>query len=163
MNEKGKSISRLVFRMQLINHIYLNINLLFWRKVGDTINNEINFTGDQLTTENTKSEKSLVVKRTTGSGEGEGKVGSLTVKKVDAEEMKSKLLEGATFTLIDKDSGAIIDTVTTGSDGVVKFEKLLYGSYLLKEDKAPEGYVIGINDTKKLKNYSRITSGNNYK
>lgn len=80
-------------------------------------------------------------------GTGTGEVGSLEVTKVDAAD-SSKVLEGATFSLIDQESGIVIKTLTTGADGKVKFDELLYGNYLLKENKAPEGYVVGIPDAK---------------
>lgn len=62
--------------------------------------------------------------------------GSLTVEKVDAE---GKPLAGATFELKDA-RGNVVDTLTTGADGTIKFEALRWADYLLKETKAPEGY-----------------------
>src|SRR5690606_10823497 len=59
--------------------------------------------------------------------------------KTDAND--GKLLPDATFTLKDADSGVVIKTATTNSNGEIVFDKLLFGDYLLIEDKAPEGYL----------------------
>ncbi|MFO1446332.1 collagen binding domain-containing protein [Bacillus sp. Bva_UNVM-123] len=139
----------LAFKGEIDKPYILEYQSLILAKVGDTVNNEIHFTGDQITTEVTQSKSTLTVKRTTGLGTGTGEVGSLEVNKVDANDSE-KFLEGATFTLIDETTGVIIKTLTTGTDGKVKFDKLLYGEYVLKEDKAPEGYVVGIDSTNPL-------------
>src|SRR5690606_30795283 len=61
------------------------------------------------------------------------------------------------FTLYDSDTDNKIKTLTTGPDGKATFTKLLYGEYYLKEDQAPAGYVVGIQNKEsvtinKLKN-----------
>lgn len=48
-------------------------------------------------------------------------------------------LAGAEFTLYDS-NGKIVQTVSSGSDGKVQFTGVEYGSYTIKETKAPEGY-----------------------
>jgi LPXTG-motif cell wall-anchored protein len=141
----------LVFKKDIDKPYILEYQSLILAKVGDKVNNDIKFTGDQITTETTKSTSTIIVKRTTGSGTGSGEVGKLEVIKVDAkagENGNKKKLEGATFSLIDSESKAVIKTAITDAEGKVTFDRLLYGEYLLKEDKAPEGYVVGINDTK---------------
>ncbi len=136
----------LAFKEDIDKPYILAYQSLILAKVGDTVHNDVKFTGDQITIETTESKSSLTVKRTTGIGTGTGEVGSLEIIKVDANNPE-KFLEGAIFSLIDEVSGAVIKTLTTGADGKVKFEKLLYGEYLLKEDQAPKGYVVGINGT----------------
>jgi len=115
--------------------------------VGAEVNNDVILTGEQIKEQSTSSKSKIVVKRTSGMGTGTGETGSLELTKVDAED-SSKVLEGATFSLIDQESGIVIKTLTTGADGKVKFDNLLYGNYLLKENKAPEGYIVGIQDAK---------------
>ncbi|KZE38917.1 hypothetical protein AV656_08430 [Bhargavaea cecembensis] len=61
--------------------------------------------------------------------------GSLTVTKVDEA---GDPLAGAEFELRDQDGKVIAGT--SGADGKILFENLDWGSYLLVETKAPEGY-----------------------
>ena len=66
------------------------------------------------------------------------KVGKIIIKKVDDV---GKVLKDAEFKLYKKDAsgnlGDAIDTKTTGDDGIVKFENLPFGEYVVKETKAP--------------------------
>ncbi|PFF12217.1 hypothetical protein CN324_30155, partial [Bacillus anthracis] len=65
-------------------------------------------------------------------------LGSLQVIKKDAES--GKVLEGAEFKLKNEAGQVVGETKTTNKDGVVKFENLVPGKYMLEETKAPEGY-----------------------
>lgn len=49
-------------------------------------------------------------------------------------------LSGAVFELYDAE-GELIDTVTSGSDGIIRFTDLTIGLYTLKEIQAPSGYI----------------------
>ncbi|OZI12636.1 hypothetical protein CEW92_05640 [Bacillaceae bacterium SAS-127] len=114
-------------------------------KNGDTISNDVKLTGEQITTENTQTSEKFAVRLSGGSGTGSGETGNLVVTKVDAAN-KDKLLPGATFTLYDSKGEIAIKTATTDAEGKVTFKNLLYDDYLLKEDSAPEGYVVGIHE-----------------
>jgi len=50
-------------------------------------------------------------------------------------------LANAVFTLYDSD-GDVITTATSGSDGVVSFTNVAYGTYTIRETTAPEGYLL---------------------
>lgn len=63
--------------------------------------------------------------------------GKIAIKKTDVD---GKVLKGAEFTLFDK-NGNVVDKGTTNSDGTVAFNRIARGKYVLKETKAPEGYV----------------------
>lgn len=115
---------------------------------GESVSNKATFSGENITTETVESGKTIIVRKSGGSGSGSGEYGSLEVSKVDAET--GEALAGATFTLYDSEGKIAIRTVTTGEDGKALFKNLLYDDYLLKEDKAPVGYVVGIQDTKKV-------------
>ncbi|WP_139891617.1 Cna B-type domain-containing protein, partial [Bacillus sp. D386] len=65
-------------------------------------------------------------------------VGDLKVVKIDSAD-DEKVLEGAEFTLTDKDGN--VQTLTTDQEGVAFFENLPYGEYELAETKAPKGYI----------------------
>ncbi|MEC0282019.1 SpaA isopeptide-forming pilin-related protein [Terribacillus saccharophilus] len=115
---------------------------------GESVSNKATFSGENITTETVESGKTIIVRKSGGSGTGSGEYGSLEVSKVDAAT--DKALAGATFTLYDSEGKIAIRTVTTGEDGKAVFKNLLYDDYLLKEDKAPDGYVVGIQDTQKV-------------
>lgn len=69
------------------------------------------------------------------------KVGKIIIKKVDDV---GKVLKDAEFELYKKDAsgnlGDAIDTKTTGDDGIVSFENLAFGEYVVKETKAPANH-----------------------
>ena len=63
--------------------------------------------------------------------------GKFSILKQD--ETNSKALSGATFSLTDEDNNVIYRS--SGSDGIVNFENLKPGSYILKEEIPPTDYV----------------------
>ncbi|UTH15997.1 SpaA isopeptide-forming pilin-related protein [Macrococcus epidermidis] len=65
-------------------------------------------------------------------------VGALKVKKYDAGN-NARLLAGAVFELKDE-NGKIISTLKTDDSGIVNFDQLPFGDYLLTETIAPAGY-----------------------
>ncbi|MDY5233211.1 MAG: SpaA isopeptide-forming pilin-related protein [Faecalicoccus sp.] len=65
--------------------------------------------------------------------------GSITLKKIDASTKEA--LSGVAFSLYKKGEEQPIQTQTTGADGVVTFEKVEYGDYVVKETGALEDYV----------------------
>ena len=64
--------------------------------------------------------------------------GSVRLKKTDPN---GSPLAGAEFTLYNSQN-VVVETKKTGEDGIVLFTDLAYGTYTLKETKAPVGYVI---------------------
>lgn len=80
--------------------------------------------------------------------------GNILITKMDTD---SKPLEGAWFTLYDK-QGSEIKTVISDVNGKVLFSNLSFGVYSVAETKAPEGYelfdddlMVNINSSKTLK------------
>ena len=63
--------------------------------------------------------------------------GSLEILKVDHDGVTP--LEGAKFEITD-DNGNVIATETSGTDGKIKVESILYGKYHWSEVEAPKGY-----------------------
>ncbi|MCR1288662.1 SpaA isopeptide-forming pilin-related protein [Shouchella clausii] len=122
---------------------------------GEEISNTIKFEGKQITTERTDSSETIKVRLTDGGGSGSGERGSLEVIKVDANS--KEVLPGARFTLYDKEGKIALRTVVTGEDGKAIFRNLRYDDYLLKEDSAPDGYVVGI-DAETVKVDSKTTT-----
>ncbi|KGX84227.1 collagen binding domain-containing protein, partial [Pontibacillus litoralis] len=110
---------------------------------GEIISNNATFEGSGLSEDPPSSSASFRV-QISGSGGGSGELGSLEVKKVDSET--NEPLEGATFTLYDRFGNIAIKTGTTNDQGIVSFNNLLYRDYILKEDSAPSGYHVAIDD-----------------
>ena len=92
--------------------------------------------------ENTKKYFSLTTasKKITVKFENPPYKGSVEIKKVDKDD-PSKTLAGAEFTIYHAgDLSKAIKTVTTGSNGVARFDNLRYGEYVIKETKVPSYY-----------------------
>ena len=70
--------------------------------------------------------------------------GELSILKVDGAD--NTPLSGAVFTLNGSDGSE--STLTTGDDGTVTFENLVFGvTYIWKETKAPKGYLLSEGNT----------------
>lgn len=65
-------------------------------------------------------------------------VGNFTLVKANSN---NEPLAGAEFTLYEKNGNDVIKTIETGSDGIISFTNIPVGDYVLKETKAPSGYV----------------------
>lgn len=60
-------------------------------------------------------------------------------KILKSNETNNKALSGASFSLTDENNNVIYRT--SGTDGIVNFENLKPGSYTLREEKSPKGFV----------------------
>ncbi|WLF30814.1 SpaA isopeptide-forming pilin-related protein [Bacillus altitudinis] len=127
------------FKEEITRPYILEYQSLILDKVGSTLQNEVTFRGENVKEIKKESEASIVVKRTAGMGDGTGAIGALTIHKVDASG--GKALKGATFSLTDAASGIVIGTKTTDEEGALRFDRLLYGDYIVTEEKAPDGYL----------------------
>ena len=65
-------------------------------------------------------------------------LGKISILKVDSADEGIKL-PGAVFEVKDSE-GTVVDTITTGENGVGTSKELPYGSYTVEEVSAPEGY-----------------------
>ena len=128
---------RLSFNEPINRPYVLTYDSLILAAVGDNISNAITLNANQLDTDTTKTQSTVKVQLTTGFGTASGKLGSLTIKKTDAET--SNTLAGAEFVL--KAGTRIIRRGTTDGDGALTFNRLLYGDYTLEEVSPPSGYV----------------------
>lgn len=68
-----------------------------------------------------------------------GNTASIEIKKVDEET--NEPIANTTFQLSKKD-GTIIGTATTDSNGIVKFDNLYQATYVIKEIKSNDNYVV---------------------
>lgn len=102
-----------------------------------SVTNDISFSGFATVQDSSKEVDNIAV--SSAGGGGGGVTGSITVTKVDADNLSQKL-SGAAFELLDTYGNPISDPVTTGADGTALFSGLRYGTYTVKEIKAPDGY-----------------------
>ncbi|MDZ7836062.1 MAG: SpaA isopeptide-forming pilin-related protein [Alkalibacterium sp.] len=73
------------------------------------------------------------------------KVGSLTIEKVDASLQEPSPLAGAEFELrlyTSEEDYTVIATGITNAQGLLLFEDIPHGDYVLVETKAPAGYLL---------------------
>lgn len=72
-------------------------------------------------------------------------LGEISIYKTGQQDGSTSPLAGATFGLYSDASctdGTQLETVTTGSGGSATFERLVYGTYYVKEITAPAGYIL---------------------
>ncbi|MFC4386692.1 Cna B-type domain-containing protein [Gracilibacillus marinus] len=106
---------------------------------GEKVNNDATLTGKNITVENTDSSAEHIVYYSAGDGGAVGKVGKLTLTKVDS---KTNLpLEGVEFTLFDQTGQMPLYTADTNENGTIIFERLRVGKYILKETQGLDGYI----------------------
>ena len=55
-------------------------------------------------------------------------------------ETSGKYLEGVEFSLIEKETGKVVEVVKSDENGVFVFTKFDYGDWIVRETKVPEGY-----------------------
>ncbi|WP_166688174.1 SpaA isopeptide-forming pilin-related protein [Bacillus albus] len=142
-NNTGKQQFKVEFLHTIHRAYILEYRSLINADHMETVSNKANITGHRLVLEETKTTENVVVKVSAGSGGGSASKGrgSLQIIKVDDKD-KKVALAGAEFTLYDQTGTTAIRPITTGDDGVAKFNNLRRDKYLIKETKAPEGYVI---------------------
>ncbi|MBD2861558.1 SpaA isopeptide-forming pilin-related protein [Paenibacillus oceani] len=107
-----------------------------------SVSNSVTFTGDQITKGEKTAIESETVRKTTGSGTGNGVTGTLIIKKTDLDT--GAVLKDAQFKLERESNGKrILISQTenkTDADGLLKYEDLLFGTYILTETAAPRAY-----------------------
>ncbi|WP_052131480.1 SpaA isopeptide-forming pilin-related protein, partial [Planococcus sp. CAU13] len=122
-----------------INKPYILEYQSFILKAPASISNDVTLSGQNLNEEKTDTSQTVQAKRTQGMGEATGVLGGLLITKTDSKTGES--LSGATFELKDPASGITVKTGTTSTDGMIQFERLLFGEYNLVETTAPPGYL----------------------
>ncbi|WMT41384.1 SpaA isopeptide-forming pilin-related protein [Paenibacillus sp. D2_2] len=113
------------------------------KKNGDKISNDAKFAGHSSGTVNNSDKADFAVVISGLQAGATIPKGDLTIEKVDAKT--GALLEGATFELYDETGKTLIQTLKTGDDGQVVFKNLRYKKYMLRENAAPDGYIIDPN------------------
>lgn len=73
--------------------------------------------------------------------------GTAVITKTDADT--GAALEGAAFEVVNK-SGTVVASAITGTNGMVTFENLQPGTYIIREASAPTGYTLSAPNTQSL-------------
>ncbi|MCY9362927.1 Ig-like domain-containing protein [Bacillus spizizenii] len=103
------------------------------------VKNKVSISGTNVKEQTQETSSSIFVAISSGDGSGSGEKGSLTIFKTGEDD---NALEGAEFQLWSEDSKQLLRTGTTDAGGKLTFGNIRYGSYVLKEIKAPDGYTI---------------------
>ncbi len=103
------------------------------------VGNKVSISGTNVQEQTQENGSSVFVVISSGGGSGSGEKGSLTIFKTGED---NKPLQGADFQLWSKDKKQLLRTGTTDAEGKMTFGNIRYGTYVLKEVKAPEGYTI---------------------
>ncbi|MDR0169757.1 SpaA isopeptide-forming pilin-related protein [Bacillus paranthracis] len=142
-NDTGKQQFKVEFLHTIDQAYILEYRSLINADNNETVSNKVKITGNRLTLTQVETTEEKVVKVSSGSGGGSANKGrgSLQIIKVDDKDQTVRLA-GAEFTLYDQTGTTAIRPITTGDDGVAKFNNLRRDKYLIKETKAPKGYVI---------------------
>ncbi|MCY8356034.1 Ig-like domain-containing protein [Bacillus haynesii] len=103
------------------------------------VHNKVSISGTNVQEQTQENNSSVFVAVSSGGGSGSGERGSLTILKTGKDGTP---LSGADFQLRTKDNEQLLRTGTTDDDGKLTFGNIRYGTYILKEIKAPDGYTI---------------------
>ncbi|WP_284632371.1 SpaA isopeptide-forming pilin-related protein [Bacillus licheniformis] len=103
------------------------------------VNNKVSISGTNVQEQTQENNSSVFVAVSSGGGSGSGERGSLTILKTGEDGTP---LSGADFQLRTKDNEQLLRTGTTDDNGKLTFGNIRYGTYILKEIKAPDGYTI---------------------
>ncbi|WP_141554571.1 SpaA isopeptide-forming pilin-related protein [Bacillus wiedmannii] len=142
-NDTGKQQFKVEFLHTIDQAYILEYRSLINADHNERVSNKATITGHRLTLTKVEDVKFVEVKVSSGSGGGSASKGrgSLQIIKVDDKDQKVPLA-GAEFTLYDQTGTTAIRPITTDDDGVAKFNNLRRDKYMIKETKAPKGYVI---------------------
>ncbi|MGX5504553.1 SpaA isopeptide-forming pilin-related protein [Bacillus toyonensis] len=142
-NNTGKQHFEIAFLKKIDRAYILEYRSLINADDKEKVSNKAKIAGNKLTVTNTETTETIEVRMSSGSGGGSATKGrgNLEIIKVDNDN-KNAPLAGAEFTLYDRTGKTVIRKITTDKDGIAKFNNLKRDKYLLKETKAPEGYVI---------------------
>ncbi|MBC6134983.1 collagen binding domain-containing protein [Listeria booriae] len=137
-NETGQQELKVTFAKQLNTaYVVQYRTMVLMTGDKDKVSNNVKITGNHEEEVTGGSETTLDVVVSNGGGTAVGTKGSITFQKVDPNDA---ILHGAKFQLLDKNNRVVVREGTIDQDGKLTFGNLPYGTYYLKEVKAPEGF-----------------------
>ncbi|MFJ7736128.1 collagen binding domain-containing protein [Lysinibacillus sp. NPDC097287] len=117
--------------------------------IGKTIKNSVSFEGHTATSGQDTSGSSFKISWDEAGGGAVNGKGYLKIKKVD--DTTTAPLSGAEFELWNSSGDVFLEKLVTDANGeAVTTKKYKYKTYLVKETKAPEGYTLPADATKKF-------------
>lgn len=147
-DKQGHSYFEIVFKEKINRPYILEYDTYMMAGHNEYVHNQATLTANELTDGEATTEHRHRVKLTGSDGGVDSRFGRIDITKVDAQTKRP--LKGAEFTLYNSSGDIAIKSVTTDSKGQATFKDVLYGDYIIKETKAPEGYI-------SKKNYKTIT------
>ncbi len=103
------------------------------------VSNKVIFRGNEVQRNTDEEPTRVVVNVHNATGGATGEKGSLTIQKLNTDNLP---LKGVEFDLYNSLTDRKIMTLETDEQGIIRFNNLVYGPYTLYETKALEGYVI---------------------
>lgn len=138
-DEQGQAYFELVFTDKINRPYILEYDTYIMAGHNEYVHNKATLAAHELTDDEAMTEHRHRVKLTESDGGIDGRIGQIEMMKVDAQTKRP--LKGAEFTLFDPDGDIEIASIRTDSEGKATFKHLLFGDYMIKETKAPEGYI----------------------
>ncbi len=141
-NETGEQHLTVTFNEQLETAYILEYKSMVFLDEGTTsgsVSNDLTIKGDNVETIDGEDSADVDIHTSDGDGTAVGTLGKVTLQKTDEA---GQALTGATFELWDAKNQQVLRSGTIDASGDITFGSIPYGSYLLKETKAPDGYTI---------------------
>ena len=140
VTEEAPQTLTLEFNEEIDRPYIVEYSTLYFAGHNEIVSNDYKVTGSNIGDKGQQGgTASVTIDQSTG-GSGSGKVGYLQVYKVASDD-ENKVFAGIEFQLIDEKTGKVLKTGVTDKEGNIDFGRLMFGDYLLKETKAPEGYL----------------------
>ncbi|HJE18919.1 MAG TPA: Cna B-type domain-containing protein [Aliicoccus persicus] len=143
--EDGRTILRVALTESLDQEVHLNYTTVVTAEDGDTVNNTISLSGENVETITVETEELTANQFSWASGTFNPARGALQIIKVDSETGEQISSNPAAFDLYYDLNGERVlftDGVVTNNDGVVTIGNLPLRTYYIEEVESPAGYVI---------------------
>lgn len=150
-NATGQQELKVIFAHQL-NEAYViqYRTMVLMTGAKDTVSNDVKITGNHEEQVTGGDDTTVDVIVSEGGGTAVGTKGSISFEKVSDD---NRPLQNAKFELRDKNDQLVIRTGTVDENGKLTFGNLPYGTYILKEVEAPDGYSV----SEELANGKKVT------
>ncbi|KHL94418.1 hypothetical protein QW71_18235 [Paenibacillus sp. IHB B 3415] len=142
-DSSGNDSFKLVFLKPIAEPYVLNYQSAITAVGTVNVTNSVAFSGTGYTQVNKSTSTNDSVWISESGGTGSGIRGALKLTKMNTDSTKA--LSGAQFSLqrkVGADLVTVPGTFSSDANGVIEFPNLMLGKYVLKETKAPTGYIL---------------------
>ncbi|WNS40916.1 SpaA isopeptide-forming pilin-related protein [Paenibacillus sp. MMS20-IR301] len=142
-DSSGNDSFKLTFKNEIAEPYILKYKTAITAVDTVKVTNYVAFSGSGYTQVNTSTSTTDSVFISESGGTGSGIRGSLKLTKTNTDS--TKVLAGAEFSLkrkVGTDLVAVTGSFKSDANGVISFPNLRLGKYVLKETKAPAGYIL---------------------